>query len=296
MTVQPNVHPERKTTQGEHSEIHHPLDADQDDKKPIPDTGWKGPVPSANGGEDEEDYMNKPPYHWESDKFVAKYTSECLCKNVAFEVHGDPVDAKHCHCKSCQKMHGAPFQWAVIFPKTSVRLTRNKNDSLHFYSTSVHTSESKHHVPCKVSCNICRSPLFDEGRNTVLAYPSSFYFRDGKVPMDFQPTAHIFYSERVMEVPDGIPKWEGHKGTSKLMQELSNDEGKLPKFKGEVPTEEAETGDVHAENTDVVEEGGEEPTEEAETGDVHAENMDVVEEGAEEEEGVGDRVRKRARV
>lgn len=82
MPVQPNVHPERKTTQGEHSEIHHPPDADQKERKPVPDTGWKGPIPSADGGEGEEDYMDKPPYHWESDKFVAKYTRCVVCLSL----------------------------------------------------------------------------------------------------------------------------------------------------------------------------------------------------------------------
>lgn len=56
------------------------------------------------------------------------------------------------------------------------------------------------------------------------------------------------------------------------MQELSNDEGKLPKYKGEVPTEGAETDGAHAEK------------------------MTAAEQGGKEEEGVGDRVRKRARV
>jgi len=163
---------------------------------------------------------------------ILVFRSTCFCGSVSFEVHGDPLDAKHCHCRQCQKLHGAPFQWAVIFPKTSVRLVKNENDSLHFFSTGIKTRDSMHHVPCKVSCDTCRSSLFDEGRNTVLAYPSAFNFEGGKVPLDFQPTCHIFYAQRVMEIPDGIPKWEGHKGTSKLMQELSNDEGTLPKYKG----------------------------------------------------------------
>ncbi|KAF7971010.1 hypothetical protein HWV62_22277 [Athelia sp. TMB] len=277
MPIQPNAHPDRKTTQGEHSAIHHPPDADAP-RKAFPDTGWDGPIPSADGGEEEADYMHKPPYHWESvgAKFAAKYTSACLCGNVEFEVHGDPLDAKHCHCRSCQKLHGAPFQWAVIFPKMSVRLVKNEGDSLHFFSTDIKTSESKHHVPCKVSCNTCRSPLFDEGCNTVLAYPSSFTFPDGKVPMDFQPTAHIFYAECVMEVPDGIPKWSGHKGSSTLMQELSNDEGKMPKYKGHVPEEEVQTGG-------------------AEAADESMEGEDEGE-GSAEDEGIAGRVRKRART
>lgn len=34
-----------------------------------------------------------------------------------------------------------------------------------------------------------------------------------------------------MEVPDGIPKWSGHKGESELLQELSNDEGYAASFR-----------------------------------------------------------------
>ncbi|KAI0806318.1 Mss4-like protein [Irpex lacteus] len=239
---------------GEHSNIPHPPPEDEHQPshtKPIPDTGWKGLLPSQKGGDDEPDFLNKPPYTWKSEgnKFVPKYTAndlngkgetqlsvpvlyvhrQCWCGNVAFEFHGDPVDAKHCHCHQCQALHGAPFQWAVIFPKTSVRLVKNEDDSLHFFST-----ERKcgiHYVPCKVSCDQCRSPLFDEGRNAVLAYPGSFKFKDRKVPQDFQPTAHIFYSQRVMEIADGIPKWSGHKGKSELLQEMSMDEGIMPKYK-----------------------------------------------------------------
>lgn len=32
-------------------------------------------------------------------------------------------------------------------------------------------------------------------------------------------SCHIFYSKRVVDVPDGLPKWTGHKGTSEVMPE-----------------------------------------------------------------------------
>jgi hypothetical protein len=38
---------------------------------------------------------------------------------------------------------------------------------------------------------------------------------------------------RVMEIPDGIPKWSGHKGDSELMEEMTAEENKLPKYKGD---------------------------------------------------------------
>ncbi|EIN09844.1 hypothetical protein PUNSTDRAFT_66341 [Punctularia strigosozonata HHB-11173 SS5] len=184
--------------EGEASTIPHPPEEDHPDQKrgksSFPYTGWDGPIPSQAGGDREPDWMNKPPYKWDSKEFVPKFRSECWCGDVAFEINGDPLDAKHCHCRQCQRLHGAPFQWAVIFPKTSVRLVKNDHNALHCFSTEKRTGE--HYVPCKVSCDNCRSPLFDEGRNTVLVYPSSIQFEDNKVPKNFMPTAHIFYSQR----------------------------------------------------------------------------------------------------
>jgi hypothetical protein len=89
-----------------------------------------------------------------------------------------------------------------------------------------HSKNSNHYVPCKVSCNHCRAPLFDEGRNMVLVYPSTMGFERGKVPRDFQPSAHIFYEERVMDVQDGVPKWSKHKGKegSELMDEVDHEQ------------------------------------------------------------------------
>ncbi|EIM91012.1 uncharacterized protein STEHIDRAFT_49041 [Stereum hirsutum FP-91666 SS1] len=207
MPLHVNAHPGYYHEETEHSVIPHPPDEEQKSgHEDFPDTGWRGqpPTPSQDGGDSEKDFMHKPPYLWKSDgdKFEKHYTSQCWCGDVVFEFHGNPLDAKHCHCHQCQSLHGAPFQWAVIFPKTSIRLVKNEEDHLHFFSTEKRTSG--HDVPCKVSCDNCRSPLFDEGKNTVLAYPGSFRFKDRHVPHDFQPTAHIFYEQRVMEVPDGM--------------------------------------------------------------------------------------------
>ncbi|UZJ52875.1 hypothetical protein CBS101457_002195 [Exobasidium rhododendri] len=197
-----------------------------------PKTGWEGPIPNREGGS-EEGYLFKPPYAWSSkgDLFEATYLAACQCMKVEFEFHGDPLDAKHCHCKSCQQLHGAPFQWACLYNKTSVRLKSSCDPMyLKFYSTQV--GHSDHCVPCKVSCKNCGGHLFDEGRNMIMAYPSSFRFKDGHVPGKFAPSAHIFYGERVMNVDDDVPKWSGHKEKSELMDHApDNDEKTMGKGK-----------------------------------------------------------------
>jgi len=45
----------------------------------------------------------------------------------------DPLDSKLCHCRDCQKLHGAPFEWVSIFRKTDVNFISGL-DQLYFWS------------------------------------------------------------------------------------------------------------------------------------------------------------------
>ncbi len=144
--------------------------------------------------------------------FVAKYRANCYCDAVQYEVCADPVDAKICHCMACQKLHGAPMQWAAIFHKHDVRITKGM-ENLIFYNSELNTQERI--LPCKVSCALCGAHIADEGRNMWLAFPSLFNFSE--VPEKFKPTCHIFYGMRVIDINDELPKWSGHKNHSKLI-------------------------------------------------------------------------------
>ena len=147
--------------------------------------------------------------------FTAKYRASCYCRAVQFEVKADPVDAKICHCLACQKLHGAPMQWAAIFHKHDVRITKGI-EHLHFYNNEL--NRHKRILPCKVSCALCGTLIADEGRNMWLAFPSLFDFRSpSRVPQKFKPTCHIFYSMRIIDMNDDLPKWSGHKNISEKL-------------------------------------------------------------------------------
>ena len=45
----------------------------------------------------------------DDETFVARYRARCHCGAVCYEVGADPVDAKICHCRTCQTLHGAPM-------------------------------------------------------------------------------------------------------------------------------------------------------------------------------------------
>ena len=144
--------------------------------------------------------------------FTAKYRASCFCKAVEYEVSSDPVDAKICHCLGCQKLHGAPMQWAAIFHKHDVRITKGI-EHLRFYNSDLNKQERI--LPCKVSCSLCCTLIADEGRTMWLAFPPLFNFGGTpKVPEKFKPTCHIFYSMRSIDINDDLPKWSGHKNKS----------------------------------------------------------------------------------
>ena len=99
--------------------------------------------------------------------FTAKYRASCHCDAVRYEVCADPVDAKICHCRACQKLHGAPMQWAAIFHKHDVRFVAGMG-SLVFYNSELDKHERV--LPCKVSCALCGTLIADEGRHMWLVH------------------------------------------------------------------------------------------------------------------------------
>ncbi|CEQ42132.1 SPOSA6832_03925 [Sporobolomyces salmonicolor] len=168
---------------------------------------------------------------------------------VKFEVSCDPVASVCCHCHTCQVVHGATSQRAVLFHKNTVRFSAESVDALAFYQTHDHvphprlrsgtreafaalfekvppdlfvssfasgTQKVGRHQPCKLRCKTCGTLIADEGRNMWLAFPSLFVFEDHKEPEHWAPTDHIFYAQRVLDLERkaGVSFWEGAKDES----------------------------------------------------------------------------------
>ena len=121
-------------------------------------------------------WHNEPPYQIQPpDQFgPVHWTARCQCGLITYKINRErPLDAKYCHCRTCQALHGAPFQWAAILPKSSISFD-NGVRGLTFFDSAHRTKE--HHLPCKVSCEHCRSPIMDEGRNMALVFPTLVNF------------------------------------------------------------------------------------------------------------------------
>jgi hypothetical protein len=112
----------------------------------------------------------------------------------------------------------APFQWAAIFHKSDINFTNGHHDLGWYDPTAKSTT---HHLPCKISCAYCRSPIMDEGRNMILLFPpliKDINTKKGKEA--FAPTCHMFYPQRVASFKgDGVVKWKGLDNQSDLIDD-----------------------------------------------------------------------------
>ena len=122
--------------------------------------------------------------------------TRCFCGAVEVEIEGDPPIMAYCHCESCRGWLGAPIHAAALFPTPNVRVTKGE-DRLRVFKK---TEASHRHF-----CTSCGSPVLirhpDMGMTDVPA---------GTIAgLDFKPTVHVHYGERVLSIRDGLPKFKG---------------------------------------------------------------------------------------
>ena len=83
---------------------------------------------------------------------------------------------------------------------------------------------TKHHLPCKVQCAYCRTPIMDEGRNMILLFPTLIEgINEKKGREAFKVQSHMFYPQRVVDFHgDGVPKFKGLQDESPLVDDDGN--------------------------------------------------------------------------
>ena len=59
----------------------------------------------------------------------------------------------------------------------------------------------------------------DEGRNMILLFPSLVHLKTDDDKKKWRPRCHMFYGQRVIDVPDGLPKWTGLNQGSDLIED-----------------------------------------------------------------------------
>ncbi|KAM4054470.1 glutathione-dependent formaldehyde-activating enzyme [Hirsutella rhossiliensis] len=167
-----------------------------------------------------QSWHSLPPYQSpDADGFDKKLRGACHCGTIVYWLSRDkPLASKFCHCQDCRTLHGAPFQWAAIFHKSDMAFETGTR-GLRFYNSA--TRRAEHALPCKVTCANCGTLIMDEGRNMVLLFPTLLALSTQEQRQNFQVQCHLFYPQRVVDIPDSLPKWEGLDHQSRLLPQDS---------------------------------------------------------------------------
>jgi len=128
------------------------------------------------------------------------FSAICDCGGVQIDCKGLPAACHLCHCKQCRLARDLPVHWSVVWSKPQLVVIKGA-DLL---------TETKHTVLMSgFSCKVCSTLVYNSNRFGTIG-TSALLFADkksGKVPVEFKPTAQTFYDERVIDLPDTLPKY-----------------------------------------------------------------------------------------
>ena len=136
-------------------------------------------------------------------------TAHCICQSVEINISGEPAVMAYCHCDSCRSWLGAPIHAASLWPTANVNVTKGEAH----LSVYKRTEQSIRHF-----CNKCGSPVLIRHPHMGLTDVPAGSIKK----LDFNPSIHVNYAERVMSIKDGLPKFAGmpdQDGKGELVEE-----------------------------------------------------------------------------
>ena len=119
----------------------------------------------------------------------------CFCGAVQIEISGEPQVQGFCHCTDCAQWAGAPVNAFSLWQPDQVNITKGTDKIGTFAKT-----EASH----RKFCTQCGGHLMTDhpGMGMIDVYLNI-------VPSKAHAgTMHIFYGEKTMSVPDGLPKFK----------------------------------------------------------------------------------------
>jgi len=132
----------------------------------------------------------------------------CLCGGVRFEIDGPLMRSSHCHCRQCQKAHGAPFRTRARVAAADFRYLVGEG-FVSFYESTPGTHRG--------FCKVCGSPVlvkFDEHSRSAQTDPGAVAFYGiALATLDddpgIRPDAHAFIVDKApwFTVTDDLPQY-----------------------------------------------------------------------------------------
>lgn len=123
------------------------------------------------------------------------HEGSCFCGAVKIEVTGQPEAMGYCHCTDCAAWAGAPINAFSLWPSEAVKVIAGEDKLSSFAKT-----EASH----RTFCTQCGGHMMSQhpGMGKTDVYLNI-------VPgIKHKGVFHVYYGEKTMSVPDGLPKFK----------------------------------------------------------------------------------------
>ena len=124
---------------------------------------------------------------------------ECDCGASALTLEGEPRVCAFCHCNSCQNLLNLPLNALAAWPGDAMTVSRGSLKSFKYPGKELH----------RFWCPDCGSMMYDTNRFgfAVISQTHLRKAHGGELPEKFLPDKHIFYSDRIVDIDDPLPKY-----------------------------------------------------------------------------------------
>jgi hypothetical protein len=121
----------------------------------------------------------------------------CQCGAIRYRIEGETTNSMICHCRTCQRVAGAPVVAWVTFQKTKFSITSGK------------PAEFRSSPPVRRAfCAACGTPLTYEHEN----FPATLDVTTASLddPTAFPPTHHSWLGHNIdwVKFGDGLPDFK----------------------------------------------------------------------------------------
>lgn len=129
-----------------------------------------------------------------------EYKIQCGCGSVTINMHGKPKVHAHCHCNDCRDLLNIPYHSVVAWESDSLKIASGKENIATFQHPTLKMS--------KVFCKKCGDTVYNTNILDWKVTSQNLIRKnyDGVLPEEFQPTAHFYYNERIIDINDDLPK------------------------------------------------------------------------------------------
>jgi len=121
------------------------------------------------------------------------YKGSCFCGAVQLTVSGEPAGMGYCHCEDCRLWSAGPVNAFSLWQPESVSITKGEGN-LETYNKTDNSYRKW--------CITCGGHVLSEHPGLGLTDVFAAVIPD----LPFEAQLHVFYSEKVLSIKDGLPK------------------------------------------------------------------------------------------